>query len=497
MKRLIPPAALATGLLLGLVACLCAAPRAHAASDLAQLKRSVVRIVNYSQRGDWSTPWEATRVAESSGSGFVVEGGVVMTNAHVVSDSRLLLLLLHNDPQPYRAEVLHVAHDCDLALVRPLEPGVLEGVPPLEFGPLPELGTIVDTLGYPAGGIQVSNTRGVVSRIEQQLYVHSGVDLHLAVQTDAAINPGASGGPVVQDGKVVGVAFQTNFGLENAGFFIPGDVIDRFFGDVADGTYDGYPELGIEVEGLENPAARARYGMAPDETGVRVFRIQREDSADGLLEVGDVVLAIDDRPVANDGTVADRDSRVPLGMLVDRMQIGDSLTVRVLRDGERLPVEVPLRGNVVREYRSEIYDRGPRYVVYAGLVFTELDRELLKTYGQDWFSEAPKNLIREAFIRPAFEPELSVQPRVVLLRRMKHLVNSDMAWHRDEVVERVNGRPVPDLDALVAALDGNEGDHHVFEFSTGRRFGVLDRAAADAAHPEILELYGIPQERNP
>lgn len=79
----------------------------------------------------------------------------------------------------------------------------------------------VVTYGYPAGGEQISYTRGVVSRIELQNYVHIGNRSLLAVQTDAAINPGNSGGPVIQDDRVVGVAFQGVPGLENAGFFIP------------------------------------------------------------------------------------------------------------------------------------------------------------------------------------------------------------------------------------------------------------------------------------
>src|SRR4029077_3455777 len=99
---------------------------------------------------------------------------------------------------------------------------------PLAFGKLPHVRTTVTTYGYPAGGEQISYTRGVVSRIELQNYVHTGNRSFLGVQTDAAINPGNSGGPVLQDGLVVGVAFQGAQGLENTGFFIAPQVINHF-----------------------------------------------------------------------------------------------------------------------------------------------------------------------------------------------------------------------------------------------------------------------------
>jgi len=460
------------------------------------LEGSVVRVVNYSQRGNWYTPWDVTDVAQGSGSGFVIEGGLIMTNAHVVSDSRLLVLFIHNDPEPYVAEVVHVAHDCDLALVRPADPGVLNDVPALPIGDLPTLGSTVNTLGYPAGGTQISSTRGVVSRIEESLYIHSGVDLHMSVQTDAAINPGNSGGPVVQDGRVVGVAFQADLRQENVGFFIPTSVIDRFLHDVEDGRYDGYPELGVDTSGMENPAFRAWAGMADGETGVRVNYVSAGASAEGLIREGDVILAADGRTVANDGSVADGDARVPFGMLADRRQTGDILPLRVFREGERLDIDVILRAYPPGDTRANLYDQFPRYYVYGGLVFVPLDREMLKTYGADWFAAADRNLMYEFYLRPLYEPGVQLQERVVLLRRLDHPVNADMAWFRNVAVERINGREITGMDDLVESLENHQGDFHLIEFSHRGRFGVLDRLKAEEAHSEILERYGIGEDRN-
>ncbi|MEN8256008.1 MAG: serine protease, partial [Verrucomicrobiota bacterium] len=254
-----------------------------------EIERSVVKIVNQQNVFNWYAPWNSGSTGRGSGSGFVISKNRIMTNAHVAGNSAMLLVFFHNDPTPYPAKVTAIGHDCDLALLELLDPKRLEGVPPLEFDGLPEIRSQVFTCGYPMGGKRLSITAGVVSRIEMQQYVHSGVDRHLLIQTDAAINPGNSGGPVIQDSRVVGVAFQANRRLENMGSVIPTKVIEHFLTDLADGTYDGFPHLGIVSANLENPAARDYAGMSEGETGIRIDRLIRGCSTESILKPGDIV----------------------------------------------------------------------------------------------------------------------------------------------------------------------------------------------------------------
>jgi S1-C subfamily serine protease len=168
-----------------------------------------VRVVTYMQRGSWFAPWDMEGVSSGVGTGFVVEGGRVLTNAHVIADAKMVLLFLYDDPRARTRRAWSPPGTTPTSRSwRPTEEHLLDAVPKLQLGGLPKLRTVVETYGFPTGSDQLSSTRGVVSRVDLQVYVHSGVDRHLAVQTDAAINPGNSGGPVVQDGKVVGVAFQ-------------------------------------------------------------------------------------------------------------------------------------------------------------------------------------------------------------------------------------------------------------------------------------------------
>lgn len=472
------------------------------------IDQAVARIVNHSQRPNWYAPWDPAPAQQSSGSGFVVEGGRVMTNAHVVSDTRMVLVFLHGDPNPHHAVVDAIGHDCDLALLRPVEPGAFDHRAHLSFGGLPRLRSEVETFGYPSGGRQISSTRGVVSRIELQYYTHPGNEQHLAAQTDAAINPGNSGGPVVQDGKVVGVAFQAAADLQSTGYFIPTEVIHHFREDAARaGPYLGFPTLGVRVQNLENPAARHSAGMETHESGVVVDLVFPGTSAEGWLRAGDVLLAVDGVPIANDGSVAlpphptypggeAADAlRMDLLVLVDRHLIGDRLGVRFLRDGVHHEAEIPLLGWPGVDRYAAKHDRRPRYFVYGGLVFLPLDIEVMKTFGPDWRNTGDKILLNEHILRLYAEPDRWSKEQVVLLRRLDHRVNASLTWSQNQVVERVNGREIARLDDLVRAFGDHDGQFHVMELA-GNRLAVLDRLEAERANPEILEQYGVTTDRN-
>src|SRR4029079_18117280 len=106
--------------------------------------------------------------------------------------------------------------------------------------------------------------RCFVSPFERDPPPHICTRHFLSVQTDAAINPGNSGGPVIQDEKVVGVAFQGIPDLQSTGFFIPPPVIDHCLKDIEDKKYDGFPQAGMRVVALQNSAYR-KFLKLPDD----------------------------------------------------------------------------------------------------------------------------------------------------------------------------------------------------------------------------------------
>lgn len=177
-------------------------------SDFDKVRKGVVQIRTYSQGLDAFSPWLTTGVRASGGTGFIIDKNKIMTNAHVISNAKYIQVQRYNQTTWYEVEILFVAHDCDLALLKAKDESFYEDSTSFELGAIPDLNSSITVVGYPIGGDKISVSRGIVSRKEQSTYAHSEVDSHLVIQVDAAINPGNSGGPAIQDNKVVGVAFQ-------------------------------------------------------------------------------------------------------------------------------------------------------------------------------------------------------------------------------------------------------------------------------------------------
>ena len=455
-----------------------AAPRA---------KKALVRITAVRQVPDYVQPWSPGRSASGNGTGFIIEGQRILTNAHVVSNDRYIQLRREGTPRRFAARVLHAAHDCDLALLTVDDEAFFEGTSVLEFGGIPALESTVSAQGYPIGGTRMSVTRGVVSRIESRVYAHSSADAHLTVQIDAAINPGNSGGPVIQDGKVVGVAFQALQGnvAQNTGYMIPTTVVRRFLRDVEDGTYDGFVDLSISTSNLLNPARRAALGVAGDSQGVVVDTVYAQGSCDGVLEPGDVLLSIGGHPIFSDGTIRLDGMKVMMTEVVERKLKGDTVDFEVLRDGAKTDLQVTLKPSEVRPLLSRAHGQDPRYVIFGGLIFQPLDRNFMIAHN-------PRNLTaRHYFSRYVKDQLYRERPEPVILSNLlPDQVNTYLGSFRHQLIDTINGRTVRELDDVHSALN-EDVDYHLIKTLDGGRPIVLSREAAEQATARIQTRYGI------
>ena len=198
-----------------------------AAPGSSGIKSSIVKINATHNHPSYTTPWQRMGIHAVTGSGAIIKGKRILTNAHVVADQTLLEVNRQGDVNTYTADVEYVCHSCDLAILTVDDESFFKDVKELEIDGLPDLQSRVHVYGFPTGGETISITEGIVSRIEVDYYVHSS-DRFLLAQVDAAINPGNSGGPVISEGKIVGIAMQALENAENIGYIVPAPVIKHF-----------------------------------------------------------------------------------------------------------------------------------------------------------------------------------------------------------------------------------------------------------------------------
>ena len=457
-----------------------------------QIRKSLVRITCTEQDVDYKAPWNSGPVSGGVGAGFVIEGNRILTNAHVVSNNRFLTVERQGDPKKYVAFVKYVAHDCDLAVLDVENPDFFKGSSPLELGGIPEIETVVSAYGFPIGGDLMSVTRGIVSRIDFQAYTHSGIDSHLAIQIDAAVNPGNSGGPVMQEGKVVGVAFQGYSGdqAQNVAYMIPTPVVKRFLKDIEDGRYDKYVDLSIGYFKLVNPAQRAALKLPDDDRGVLVTSVAEAGSSAGILQPGDILISLDNVPIASDGFVELDNDRIEMTEIVERKFKGDSVVFQLLRDGKPMSAKVTLKSAWPYAMQANTYDTPPRYVLFAGLLFQPINRDFMTAVAID-------DLRTRYFYNYYITEELYVQhpDLVVLSNILPDPVNTYLSQFQGDIVDSINGKPVRVLDDLATAL-AEKQDTYVIQFLGGGRPAVLERSVVDAARQRILDRYNVTKEQN-
>ncbi len=463
-----------------------------ALAGLDHLKQSVVKIYVTIQREDYAQPWQATPPQGGSGSGFIIPGRRILSNAHVVSDARFIEVQREGDPRKYEATVLFAGHDCDLAMLTVKDPAFFRDTRPLPMGRrLPSLDDEVIVLGYPMGGTRLSLTKGVVSRIDYSLYSHSGLDSHLVLQVDAAINPGNSGGPVLFNGRVIGLAFQGITGSQNIGYAIPLPVLQHFLTDVTDGTYDGYPELGVAHVDTRNPALRADLKLADIPNGVAVAYVDPFGAAAGIIRARDVLLSVDGRPIANDGSVRLDGATVEYTELMERKQCGETVQFDVWRDGTRQSLTVPLqRPNDPFSFRYA-YDRKPDFYMVGGLVFSPLSRGYLAASGPDLGTPAAQRLLYCSQYAKMDSLYTNREQFVVLTARLAHPVNTYADGFLNQIVQSVNGIHVGKLADIPLSLARSTNGFHVVRFDGNDNPLILDARAAADAEPAIMAQYGL------
>lgn len=457
--------------------------------EVQRLKSAVVKIHATAAAPDYFTPWRLLNPGQSSGSGSVIEGNRILTNAHVIADARYLQVQKNGDPRKYLAKVVFVSHEADLAILEVESNEFFDGLKPLAIGKLPEPLQDVSVYGYPFGGNSLSITQGILSRVEHQYYSHSGSYL-LAGQIDAAINPGNSGGPVIVDQKIVGVVMQGIPGGENLGYFVPPSVIQHVLKDAEDAIHDGVPDLGFRTQDLDSPAMKETYGVSPGQGGVLLTKVFKDSPASKSLQQNDVLLSINGYEIADNSSIEVRKNlRTNYKYVIDQYHVGDTIKLQISRNGELIDVDIVAqrRLNSYSLVKTEQFGQLPEYYIYGGVVFVPLNMNLVKRWGRNWRRQAPIDFLH---LRRQWSSE-EKREVVVALKVLAADVNLGYHDWKNWIVDSVNGVTIRDFKQFTQLVHNSVGTHVVLSNEDGHKM-VIDNQQARATEEQIMKLYQIP-----
>jgi S1-C subfamily serine protease len=465
------------------------------AAGIGEMEKSVVMIRSAAQDFDPVTPWKSKAFSQGVGSGLIIEGNRVLTNAHNVSNNKYVELHKDKVAKRFPAKVAFIGHDCDLAILTADDPTFFDDTIPLKLGGLPAVNSKVSTYGFPMGGRHISVTEGVVSRIQLDIYAHTGADSHLVIQTDAAINPGNSGGPVMQDGNVVGVAFQGLRQAENIGYMIPTTVIKHFLDDVNDGIYDGFGSLGVMLyPGLQSPSYSEYLNVPAGQQGIVVIDTLMHSSVESILKRNDVLVQIGDYKIDNDGRIDIYGLKLDMSEAVEVKQIGQKMELAFYRDGllQKAAATVALNRPVLEIARQ--YDIPPRYVCFCGFVFVPVTRNYLETWGPQWLIDIPFYL--RYLFRNSMQLNKDSQRKeyVVLSEIMPDELNAYAGSFKSQVIKSINEVPIWALNDVWKNFEKATEGYYVIKFMEVDQPLIIDVKAAKARQAEILKKYDIPSQ---
>ncbi len=356
---------------------------------------------DFFRRFERGGPEQQPRERSSLGSGFIIESdGYILTNTHVVKNADSILVKLE-DNREFEAEVVGMDEPSDVALLR-IDASDL---PTVTFGDSDglEVGQWVLAIGSPFG-LDHTATQGIVSALNRKLPTDTYTPF---IQTDVAVNPGNSGGPLFNvDGEVIGInaqIFSRTGGFMGLSFAVPINVardIARQLRETGE-VKRGY--LGVTIQSIDRDLARS-FGLDRP-IGALVADVRPDSPAAAAgIESGDVILSFDGREITDSSS---------LPPIVGQVRPGTEVEVDLIRDNDRLTITVEV-GELEREGSAPGADDAEEEAQESGTALNLTARELTSSERSDLGLGDRGLLVERVTAGPA--AQAGIRPGDILLR---------------------------------------------------------------------------------
>ena len=294
------------------------------------------RILEFSPFGG-VTPRQQGGQPQDIGTGFIVsEDGLIVTNKHVVSVTDATYKVIAKDNKEYDVKEINRDPSNDIAILK-ID---ASGLKPVDLGDSTNLkvGQFVVAIGTALGEFRNTVTTGVISGLGRGINAGSALEgfverLDNVIQTDAAINPGNSGGPLMNSaGQVIGINVAVAHGAQNVGFAIPINTVKESLNNFkTTGKFPAKPFLGVQYQMISQEAALLN--NVPQ--GAYVIEVVTGSPADKAgVKIDDIITEFDGKKLT--------DEVGGLASIIGKKKVGDSVKVRIFRNGQTLDLSASL-----------------------------------------------------------------------------------------------------------------------------------------------------------
>ena len=477
---------------------LAAGPASQAAAQKTSkvdLQESVVRVLATQRFPSYIRPWVKQPAQQSSGSGVVIAGKRILTNAHVVMHATQVYVQPFESSDKLEATIEKISPEFDLALLKLEDEKFFDKRPAVPLAKkLPGVRDAVTAFGFQSGGVGLSTTKGTISRLEYGPYSYGQAGLRLEIT--APLKEGNSGGPAISDGKIVGVVFAVSR-RGNIGHAIPVEEVEAFLKAPKETTDFEKLSLGTTFFSLENNALRQKLRVPDGTTGVLAGEHYSPRDAKGPLKIGDIVTRIGDYDIDNTGMVRIYGTQLGFYYLAHKLAKDGAVPLTVLRDGKTMLLKAPVRFRSQGALLPALKMQEPSYFVWGPLAFSPATSELVTTV-RPYLTPAWVLKHSPLVLRSSDYVAFPGEQLVMLIAMFPHKIVKGYSSPVGQTVAKVNGTKIKNLRHLVAML--RDVKSPFVEFAFAERYAeklVFKRKEVDKAMEQILTDNGIRLQASP
>jgi S1-C subfamily serine protease len=469
-------------------------------SPQSDISQSMVRVNSTLQSWNIAQPWEKNPPRQRRSLAAVVDQNQVITTAEMVADATLIELESTDGSKRARAAVACVDYEANLALLKLDDPKAdadfFTEKTALTIAPNPALGDSLDVIQVEDNGSSLITSGQILSADVRSTFLPGQNFLTFRVKASMQSSASSYSLPVVKNGQLVGILSSYD-SKDQISDVIATPLIARFLMEAKKSNYQGFPNLGVNIQATDDPHFRKFLHLPEEDGGIFVSKVRKGSAADlAKIQPRDVIVAIDDCPIDRRGYYQDpMYGRLPWMQLVrGTRSAGDVITLHIWREQKKLslPVTLTRQEEDTRLVPNYQFGKAPNFLIKGGMIFQEITRPLLEAYGDEWESRAPLS-----YLHVLSEPETYQEKheRMICLSGViptQATVGYESLRHL--IVSQINGKPIRNMRELIAALNNpplGQRSHRI-EFMDESIAIYLDDAISDQIDAQLLQR-GLPQ----